>query len=161
MNTNLYISVCEENTFRHIEVPVTNNEVGITILQAQFGKSAIGLRYETASETLRGLSVIDGKILPPIDGWNVFTRTYLLSREVTAVTNATTDTVDRTIDPREDSDEEEVTNMSLVIGKSRRKVPEALRGQRNNFVYALKMRAQEMGFLKDPPMMVDITSEEK
>ena len=57
-------------------------------------------------------------------------RTYLLSREVGAV--ATTDTNEHTVAPTEDvSDEEEVTNMSLVIGKSRRKVPEALRGASN------------------------------
>ena len=68
-------------------------------------------------------------VCPPQMG-GMCTLEHILSQEVGAV--ATTDTNEHTVAPTEDiGDEEEVTNMSLGIGKSRRKVPEAPRGASN------------------------------
>ncbi|VEL16546.1 unnamed protein product [Protopolystoma xenopodis] len=72
-----YIRVCEDFGEELIELPVeTDDTVLLTTLTAQFLK-ATGLKYKAQdSDCLRGVRLADGRLYPPMGGWESYEFCY-------------------------------------------------------------------------------------
>lgn len=64
-----YIQVAEDENEEPMEIPC-EDDMGLllTTLAAQF-PGACGLKYRTETRSLRGVRLVDGKLLPPDGGW--------------------------------------------------------------------------------------------
>ncbi|KAF2343980.1 hypothetical protein FHG87_025264 [Trinorchestia longiramus] len=73
-----YIQVCEEEGAESMELPLeSDGTLLLTTLAAQF-PGACGLKFRhSETHTLRGVRLVDDRLVPPEDGWGcVFICSY-------------------------------------------------------------------------------------